>query len=186
MDLPSVVLAAIDAMRPAVRAREIELNVSTRVGHARRCWGDADRLQQVMWNLLSNAVKFTPPSGRDRGSVEETARRVQITVADNGVGIDSAFLPHVFERFRQADSSTTRIAGGTRSRPRHRPASCRSSRRLGHRRERRARTRRDVHRHASHSGGRGSAAGRAARVDRPAALPASAYSRSTMMPIPAN
>ena len=104
VDLPSIVLAAIDAVRPAVRAREIDLNVS--LGSVtRQVWGDGDRLQQVMWNLLSNAVKFTPPSGRIEVSVEETVSTVQISVVDNGVGIDSAFLPHVFERFRQADSS---------------------------------------------------------------------------------
>lgn len=111
VDLPSVVLAAIDAVRPAVRAREIELTVS--LGSvAREVWGDADRLQQVMWNLLSNAVKFTPLSGRVEVAVEELAGAVQISVADNGAGIDSAFLPHVFERFRQADSSTTRMQAG--------------------------------------------------------------------------
>ena len=111
VDLPSIVLAAIDAVRPAVRAREIDLNVS--LGSVtREVWGDGDRLQQVMWNLLSNAVKFTPPSGRIEVSVEELATAVQISVSDNGAGIDSAFLPHVFERFRQADSSTTRMQAG--------------------------------------------------------------------------
>lgn len=111
VDLSSVVLAAIDAVRPAVRAREIDLNVS--LGSVRReVWGDGGRLQQVMWNLLSNAVKFTPPSGRIEVSIEELATAVQITVADNGAGIDSAFLPHVFERFRQGDSSTTRMQSG--------------------------------------------------------------------------
>ena len=111
VDLPSIVLAAIDAVRPAVRAREIDLNVS--LGSVtREVWGDGDRLQQVMWNLLSNAVKFTPPSGRIEVSVEELATAVQISVSDNGTGIDSAFLPHVFERFRQADSSTTRMQAG--------------------------------------------------------------------------
>ena len=111
VDLPSVVLTAIDAVRPAVRAREIDLNIS--LGSVtREVWGDANRLQQVMWNLLSNAVKFTPPSGRIEVSVEELATAVQISVADNGSGIDSAFLPHVFERFRQADSSTTRMQAG--------------------------------------------------------------------------
>jgi CheY-like chemotaxis protein/anti-sigma regulatory factor (Ser/Thr protein kinase) len=111
VDLPSVVLAAVDAVRPAVRAREIELSVSLgSVG--REVWGDPDRLQQVVWNLLSNAVKFTPPSGRIDLSVYETGGAVQIVVADSGAGLDAAFLPHVFERFRQADSSTTRTQGG--------------------------------------------------------------------------
>ncbi len=111
VDLPAVVLAAIDAVRPAARARDIELNVSLgRV--AREVWGDPDRLQQVVWNLLSNAVKFTPPAGRIELSVEETGGAVQIAVSDTGAGIDAAFLPHVFERFRQADSSTTRLQAG--------------------------------------------------------------------------
>jgi signal transduction histidine kinase/ActR/RegA family two-component response regulator len=111
VDLTAVVLAAIDAVRPAVRAKEIEFSVSLApiAGEVR---GDPDRLQQVMWNLLSNAVKFTPPSGRVSLKVEETGGAVQIVVADSGAGIDPAFLPHVFERFRQADSSTTRTQGG--------------------------------------------------------------------------
>jgi CheY-like chemotaxis protein/anti-sigma regulatory factor (Ser/Thr protein kinase) len=74
--------------------------------------GDAARLQQVIWNLLSNAIKFTPRGGRVEVTVEETASRARITVADNGKGIDPAFLPFVFERFRQADSSSTRAEGG--------------------------------------------------------------------------
>jgi CheY-like chemotaxis protein/anti-sigma regulatory factor (Ser/Thr protein kinase) len=111
VDLTAVVLAAIDAVRPAVRAKEIEFSVSLApiTGEVR---GDPDRLQQVMWNLLSNSVKFTPPSGRVSLKVEETGGAVQIIVADSGAGIDPAFLPHVFERFRQADSSTTRTQGG--------------------------------------------------------------------------
>jgi signal transduction histidine kinase/CheY-like chemotaxis protein len=111
VDLPSVVLAAIDAVRPAARARDLELNVS--LGPVTRdVWGDPDRLQQVVWNILSNAVKFTAPNGRIELSVEETGGAVQISVADTGAGIDGAFLPHVFERFRQADSSTTRPQAG--------------------------------------------------------------------------
>ena len=111
VDLAVVVLAAIDAVRPAVRAKEIEFSVSLApvTGEVR---GDPDRLQQVIWNLLSNAVKFTPSSGRVSLKLEETGGAVQIVVADSGAGIDPAFLPHVFERFRQADSSTTRTQGG--------------------------------------------------------------------------
>src|SRR5205823_457577 len=73
---------------------------------------DADRLRQVVWNLLSNAVKFTPSGGRVEVSVEEPGNAVQITVRDTGIGVDPAFLPYVFDRFRQADSSTTRGQGG--------------------------------------------------------------------------
>jgi CheY-like chemotaxis protein/anti-sigma regulatory factor (Ser/Thr protein kinase) len=74
--------------------------------------GDADRLQQVIWNLLSNAAKFTPPAGKVEIRVSQNVAHVQIDVGDTGPGIDPAFLPHVFERFRQADGSTTRTHGG--------------------------------------------------------------------------
>ena len=111
LDLQSVLLAAVDAVRPAVRARDIELDVSA-APIRNQVIGDADRLQQVIWNLLSNAVKFTPPGGRIEVTVAQSGGAVQITVADTGGGIDPAFLPHVFERFRQADSGTTRVQGG--------------------------------------------------------------------------
>ena len=111
VDLQSVVLAAIDAVKPAVRAREIDLNVS--MGPlGGEVIGDANRLQQVVWNLLSNAVKFTPSGGRVEVAVEDRGGAVQITVADTGIGVEPAFLPHMFERFRQADSTTTRMHGG--------------------------------------------------------------------------
>jgi signal transduction histidine kinase len=111
VDMSGVALAAIDAVRPAARARDLELNVS--IGAiSREVWGDPDRLQQIIWNLLSNAVKFTPAGGRIDLALEETGGAVQISITDTGVGIDPAFLPHVFERFRQADSSTTRAQAG--------------------------------------------------------------------------
>ena len=74
--------------------------------------GDADRLQQVVWNILSNAAKFTPNGGSVEISVSQNATHVLIQVKDSGPGIDPDFLPHVFERFRQADGSTTRTHGG--------------------------------------------------------------------------
>jgi CheY-like chemotaxis protein/anti-sigma regulatory factor (Ser/Thr protein kinase) len=74
--------------------------------------GDADRLQQVVWNVLSNAAKFTPAGGEVEISVSQGGTHVLIQVKDSGPGIDPAFLPHVFERFRQADGSTTRTHGG--------------------------------------------------------------------------
>jgi CheY-like chemotaxis protein/anti-sigma regulatory factor (Ser/Thr protein kinase) len=74
--------------------------------------GDAQRLQQVVWNLLSNAVKFTPRGGRVLVLVERLDASIELTVADNGRGIDLDFQPHVFERFRQADGATTRTHGG--------------------------------------------------------------------------
>jgi CheY-like chemotaxis protein/anti-sigma regulatory factor (Ser/Thr protein kinase) len=74
--------------------------------------GDPQRLQQVVWNLLSNAVKFTPRGGRVRVAMNRSGAHVRIAVTDTGEGIDPAFLPHVFEQFRQADSSSTRRHGG--------------------------------------------------------------------------
>jgi CheY-like chemotaxis protein len=74
--------------------------------------GDADRLQQVLWNLLTNAVKFTPRGGRVDVHAERTATHVELRVSDTGEGIASDFLPHVFDRFRQADASSARRHGG--------------------------------------------------------------------------
>jgi PAS domain S-box-containing protein len=111
VDLQAVVLSAIDAVRPAVAARHIDLTIS--IGPLDGdVMGDPDRLQQVVWNLVSNAVKFTPTRGRVEVGVEQMGGAAQITVLDNGVGIDPPFLPYVFERFRQADSATTRAHGG--------------------------------------------------------------------------
>jgi len=74
--------------------------------------GDPDRLQQVVWNLLSNAVKFTPRDGRVFVQLERGDAHVEIVVSDTGAGIPAAFLPHIFERFRQAEGGTTRQHGG--------------------------------------------------------------------------
>jgi hypothetical protein len=74
--------------------------------------GDADRLQQIVWNLLTNAVKFTPKGGKIQVNVQRIDSHVEIVVSDSGVGISKEFLPYVFDRFRQADASTTRIHGG--------------------------------------------------------------------------
>lgn len=111
MELVPVVEAAIDTVRPAADAKEIsiECRLDSAVGVV---MGDANRLQQVVWNLLSNAVKFTPKGGRVDVELERINSRVQIRVSDTGGGIAPDFLPHVFERFRQADSSTTRSHGG--------------------------------------------------------------------------
>ena len=90
-----------------------EIKIETIIGaNLRLISGDSDRLQQVVWNVLSNAAKFTPNGGKVEISVSQTAAHVQIQVKDTGPGIDSSFLPHVFERFRQADGSTTRTHGG--------------------------------------------------------------------------
>ena len=75
-------------------------------------WGDADRLQQIVWNLLANSVKFTPNGGRIIVELLDVEGHAEIRVTDNGIGIDADFLPYVFDRFRQADTSRTRIHGG--------------------------------------------------------------------------
>jgi PAS domain S-box-containing protein len=107
----SVVESAVDAVRPAADAKRIELRVviGSRMGALN---GDPDRLRQVVWNLLSNAVKFTPEGGRVEVRAERTEGEVRVVVSDTGRGIEPDFLPHVFDRFRQADASTTRTHGG--------------------------------------------------------------------------
>jgi CheY-like chemotaxis protein/anti-sigma regulatory factor (Ser/Thr protein kinase) len=106
-----VLAAAVDAVRPAARARDIELVV--RIKPLRlEVIGDPDRLQQVVWNLLANAVKFTPRGGRVELTAEEPGNAEQVRVRDTGMGIDPALQPYIFERFRQADSSSTRAHGG--------------------------------------------------------------------------
>ena len=111
VDLVAVVDAALDAVRPAMEAKEIKIETLIDAG-LRMVSGDPDRLQQAVWNVLSNAAKFTPSGGNVEISVSQNATHVLIQVKDSGPGIDPAFLPHVFERFRQADGSTTRTHGG--------------------------------------------------------------------------
>jgi PAS domain S-box-containing protein len=111
VDLVTVVDAALDAVRPAMEAKEIRIETIIDAS-LRMISGDPDRLQQVVWNILSNAAKFTPSGGSVEISVSESAAHVVIQVKDSGPGIEPSFLPHVFERFRQADGSTTRTHGG--------------------------------------------------------------------------
>ncbi|QYG06992.1 ATP-binding protein [Janthinobacterium sp. PAMC25594] len=107
----SVIASAIETLRPAADAKHIAIHSSI-ASDAGSIMGDPGRIQQVIWNLLSNALKFTPQGGRVDIGVRREASRLAITVADNGVGIKKDFLPHVFDRFRQADASTTRRHGG--------------------------------------------------------------------------
>ena len=111
IDLLYIINAAIDSVRPAVDAKGIRLHTMLDPA-AGPISGDADRLQQVVWNLLTNAVKFTPKGGRIQVKVQRIDSHVEIVVIDSGVGISKEFLPYVFDRFRQADASTTRIHGG--------------------------------------------------------------------------
>lgn len=106
-----VVQAAVSATGPAAAAKQIEVSVTSE-GDLVPVRGDAGRLQQVAWNLLSNAVKFTPKGGKVRVLVRRCEDAIEIRVSDDGVGISADFLPHVFDRFRQADASTTRRHGG--------------------------------------------------------------------------
>lgn len=111
VELATVVQAAAETLQLAADAKAISLSVSLD-GNAGLVAGDPDRLQQVVWNLVSNAIKFTPNNGRAEIRLEQVDSHLEVTVSDNGIGIGSEFLPHVFERFRQADSSTTRKFGG--------------------------------------------------------------------------
>ena len=109
--LPSVIEAAINVLRPTAEAKGVQL--STRLeANVGPVAGDADRLQQVVWNLISNAIKFTPAGGRVEVALNRVGAHVEIAVRDTGQGISAEFLPYVFERFRQADSSSTRMHGG--------------------------------------------------------------------------
>jgi len=111
LNLASVIDAAINTVRPAADAKGIQLEFipSAKAGLIS---GDANRLQQVIWNLLSNSIKFTPQGGRVEVRVDSDSLYTQIQVTDTGKGINPEFLPHVFDRFRQADSTTTRSYGG--------------------------------------------------------------------------
>jgi signal transduction histidine kinase/CheY-like chemotaxis protein len=102
--------AAVDAVRPVAQEKGVALEFESATDGP--VLGDPDRLQQVVWNLLSNALKFTPSGGRVAASLVQNDHHVTLTVRDTGIGIDPSFLPFVFERFRQHDSSTTRTHGG--------------------------------------------------------------------------
>jgi CheY-like chemotaxis protein len=110
-DLRAVVGAAVDTVSHAAAAKNITLRAELDHGVG-AVMGDPRRLQQVVWNLLLNAVKFTPIGGEVRVRLERAGAHARLTVADNGAGIRPGFLPFVFDRFRQADQSTTRTHGG--------------------------------------------------------------------------
>jgi signal transduction histidine kinase len=111
IELAPIIAAALDVVRPAAEAKAIELRAEFGADTG-EVSGDPNRLQQVIWNLLSNAVKFTPNGGRVTVQLARVNGQVEINVTDNGAGIAPDFLPHVFERFRQGDSTTTRQHGG--------------------------------------------------------------------------
>ncbi len=111
VDLSPIVQNAVATMQPAADAKGVHLEtwIEPNTGHVA---GDPDRLQQVAWNLLSNAVKFTPAGGSVQVRLARVGSHVEFLVADTGIGIRAAFLPYVFERFRQAEGGTTRKTGG--------------------------------------------------------------------------
>jgi CheY-like chemotaxis protein/anti-sigma regulatory factor (Ser/Thr protein kinase) len=111
VDLVGVVQAAIESIRPSAATKDLALQVSL-PEEAIEVLGDPDRLQQVLWNLLTNALKFTPSSGRIEVRLERHDAFARVVVTDTGVGIAPDVLPMIFDRFQQADASTTRRHGG--------------------------------------------------------------------------
>ena len=111
IDLKAVVQAALDVIEPGAVAKQVA--IETRFDEtAIPVNADADRLQQAIWNVLSNALKFTGPGGTIRVTVTGEVSTATVVVADTGQGISADFLPYVFDRFRQADASTSRRHGG--------------------------------------------------------------------------
>jgi CheY-like chemotaxis protein len=111
VELAPMIAAVVDGVRPAADARSIHLRMALD-SHLGPISGDPDRLRQIIWNLLTNAIKFTPEGGRVEIGLERTDSHVDVTISDTGQGIAPEFLPHVFERFSQSDSSSTRRHGG--------------------------------------------------------------------------
>jgi signal transduction histidine kinase/DNA-binding response OmpR family regulator len=109
--LSEVIEAVLESVRPSFEAKNIEFKTAFGAGD-NLVSGDANRLQQVFWNLFTNAVKFTPTGGRVSVALKQKGGYLEVTVTDTGVGINPQFLPYIFDRFRQADGSTTRRHGG--------------------------------------------------------------------------
>jgi PAS domain S-box-containing protein len=111
VEFPDIVRSAVDAMTPAADAKAVRIE-TVLDPHAAPVSGDPERLQQILWNLLSNAVKFTEKGGRVQVRLERVNSHVELAVSDTGIGIAPEFLPHVFERFRQADTGIARARSG--------------------------------------------------------------------------
>ena len=111
VDLATVIEAAIDAVRPGLEAKQIDFKIDLGP-RAFPVMGDPNRLQQIFWNLFSNAVKFTPKKGQVSVQIRAVDSQAHISITDSGIGIKAEFLPYIFDRFRQADGSTTRSQGG--------------------------------------------------------------------------
>jgi signal transduction histidine kinase len=106
-----LISSVVESITPAAEAKQISLRQNIAAGD-NFIFGDAARLQQVLWNLLTNSIKFTPPGGSVEINLQREETSLVISVKDSGKGIDLEFLPHVFDRFRQADGTTTRHFGG--------------------------------------------------------------------------
>jgi K+-sensing histidine kinase KdpD len=111
VDPPAVIESALATVRPAADAKQIQV-ITALDPRVPQVYGDAARLQQVIWNLLTNAIKFTPRGGRVAVALRQADSQVEVEVRDNGKGISPEFLPHVFDKFRQADASAAREHGG--------------------------------------------------------------------------
>ena len=111
VDLCALLEAAVEAVRPSFEAKKIEFE-TVLPPEACTVAGDPNRLQQIFWNLLSNAVKFTPANGKVRIELTRCEPRIRVSFTDSGIGIKRDFVPYIFDRFRQADGSTTRVHGG--------------------------------------------------------------------------
>ena len=111
VSIAQVIQAVLDSATPIAEAKRVRISQSLS-GATSRVWGDPGRLEQIVWNLLSNAIKFTPPGGRVAVSLREVGETAQLRISDTGEGISANVLPYVFDRFRQADSSSTRQHGG--------------------------------------------------------------------------
>jgi PAS domain S-box-containing protein len=111
VDVAAALRAAVQGLEPTAAGKGVHVEISANAGPI-LALADANRLQQVLWNLLHNAIKFTQPGGRVDTAVQSSGERVTVVVSDNGRGISPDFLPHVFERFRQQDSSSTRESTG--------------------------------------------------------------------------
>src|SRR5262249_18402048 len=111
IEVGRILQVAVDVVRPSAEVKRITLQVVTD-NQSSTVIGDVRRVQQIFWNLLSNAVKFTNKGGRIEARLARIGDRIEVSISDTGIGIDPQFLPHVFDRFRQADSSSTRKYGG--------------------------------------------------------------------------
>jgi signal transduction histidine kinase/ActR/RegA family two-component response regulator len=112
VDLVAVTQSTLDVVKPLAVDKRIDLRFSPEAGSPALVSGDGDRLRQVIWNLLANAIKFTPEGGRVDVSIERAGSSIEVNIVDTGQGIGPEFVPHVFERFRQADGAPSRRHGG--------------------------------------------------------------------------